>query len=197
MIESGPAALLRVEICQKFDYSISPLGSIQISGVGGHKDCKFFDEVVINSSLAKSWHDLCMEESTCHEMIIDLLKRFSCMKCFNFLHFSISFKYDFHVDAERIIVKCQQISASMVLKNLFYGAKILPLGKSSSLQYVYYRFRSSEQFIHESFSTVYNRKVDYIGSNINCTRKSRSGVGLMQYIEFLCLVEMHIQPGGT
>ena len=31
----------------------------------------FFDEVVINSSLAKSWHDLCMEESTCLEMIID------------------------------------------------------------------------------------------------------------------------------
>ena len=31
----------------------------------------FFDEVVINSSLAKSWLDLCMEGITCHKMIID------------------------------------------------------------------------------------------------------------------------------
>ena len=33
-----------------------------------------------------------MEESICHEMVIDLLKRFSCMKCV-FLHFFVSFKY--------------------------------------------------------------------------------------------------------
>ena len=65
-----------------------------------------------------------MEESTCHEMIIDLLKRFRCMKCLIFCTFSLvlnmifplTLKYDFHVDAERIIVKCQQLSASMVLK---------------------------------------------------------------------------------
>ena len=25
--------------------------------------------------------DLCMEESTCHEMVIDLSKIFSCIKC--------------------------------------------------------------------------------------------------------------------
>ena len=56
-----------------------------------------------------------MEESTCHEMIIDLLKKL-LYEMFNFLHFFISFKYDFHVDAERIIVNCQQLSASMVLK---------------------------------------------------------------------------------
>ena len=87
----------------------------------------FFDEVVINSSLAKSWHNLCIEESTCHEMIIDLLKRFICTKCLIFCTFSFNiFKYDFHIDAERIIVKYQQLSASMVLKIWFYGAKILP-----------------------------------------------------------------------
>ena len=40
---------------------------------------------------------------------------------FLLLHFFISFKYDFHVDAERMIVKmlvkrekCKEISASMV-----------------------------------------------------------------------------------
>ena len=33
----------------------------------------FFDEVVINSCLAKILHELCMQESTCHEMVIDLL----------------------------------------------------------------------------------------------------------------------------
>ena len=31
-----------------------------------------------------------MEESTCHEMVIDLLKRFSCKKCL-FLHVFISY----------------------------------------------------------------------------------------------------------
>ena len=54
-------------------------------------------------------------------MIIDLL-----YEMFNILHLFISFKYDFHVDAERTIVKCQQLSASLVLKIWFYGAKILP-----------------------------------------------------------------------
>ena len=34
------------------------------------------------------------EESTCHKMVIWLLKRFSCMK-YSFLHFFISFKHDF------------------------------------------------------------------------------------------------------
>ena len=45
-----------------------------------------------------------MEESTYHEMVIDLLKIFMSMKCL-FLHFSISSKYDFHIDAERMIAK--------------------------------------------------------------------------------------------
>ena len=38
-----------------------------------------------------------------------------------FLHFYITFKYDFHVDVERMIVKrkkSKQISASMVLKKM-------------------------------------------------------------------------------
>ena len=61
-----------------------------------------------------------MEENTCHEMVIHLSQRFSSMLClflFIFLLLFISFKYDFHVDAERIIVKrenCKEMSASMV-----------------------------------------------------------------------------------
>ena len=45
-----------------------------------------------------------MEESTCLETVIHLSQRFSGMLClFIFLHFFISFKYDFHVDVERVI----------------------------------------------------------------------------------------------
>ena len=47
-----------------------------------------------------------MEESACHEMVIYLLQRFSSMLCF--LHFFISYKYDFHVDAKRTIVKTRE-----------------------------------------------------------------------------------------
>ena len=43
-----------------------------------------------------------MEEGTCHEMVIDILKSFSCMNCL-YLHFFISFKNDFQVDVERMI----------------------------------------------------------------------------------------------
>ena len=68
-----------------------------------------------------------MEESTCHEMVIDLLKRFSCMKCL-FLHFSFSSKYHFHFNAERIIAinpeKCQEISASIFKKKNLMARKI-------------------------------------------------------------------------
>ena len=58
-----------------------------------------------------------MEESTFHDMIIHLSQRFRSMLCLFFVYFVISFKYDFHIDAERIIVKtrkCKEISASMV-----------------------------------------------------------------------------------
>ena len=55
-----------------------------------------------------------MEESTCNEMVIHLSQRFSSMLCYVcffsfvfFLHFFISSKYDFHVDAERMIVKAR------------------------------------------------------------------------------------------
>ena len=41
-----------------------------------------------------------------------------------FLHFFISFKYDFHVDAEMMKVlkheKCKEISASMVKNNVWH-----------------------------------------------------------------------------
>ena len=50
-----------------------------------------------------------MEESTCHEMVVDLLKCFSCIKRSAF-HFFISLKYDFHVDAERMIVRTREMS---------------------------------------------------------------------------------------
>ena len=47
-------------------------------------------------------------------MVIGLLERFKCMKWL-FLFFSISFKHDFHVDAESMIEreKCQIISANI------------------------------------------------------------------------------------
>ena len=48
-----------------------------------------------------------MEESTCHEMVIDLLKIFSCMKClfFALFHSFYTNVYDFYVDSERMIAK--------------------------------------------------------------------------------------------
>ena len=59
-----------------------------------------------------------MEESTCHEMVIHLLQRFSSMLFFfSFLYVFISFKLDFHIDHERMIVKTRELkkmSASMV-----------------------------------------------------------------------------------
>ena len=45
-----------------------------------------------------------MEESKCHGMIINLSQRFSCILCLFFVHLFISFKYDFYVDSERMIV---------------------------------------------------------------------------------------------
>ena len=52
-----------------------------------------------------------MEESICHEMVTHLLQRFSSMFClfYFFLHFFISFEYDFHVETERMIVKTLEI----------------------------------------------------------------------------------------
>ena len=45
-------------------------------------------------------------ESTCYEKVIHLSQRFSSMLClFYFLHSFISFKYDFHIGAERTISK--------------------------------------------------------------------------------------------
>ena len=57
-----------------------------------------------------------MEESTCQELVIDLFKRFSCMKCL-FLHFFISF------DAERMTAETCEISR---FKKISYGVKDLP-----------------------------------------------------------------------
>ena len=68
-----------------------------------------------------------MEESTCHEMVIHLSQRFSRIVFFNFfaiflfLHF-ISFKYAFHVDAERMIVKTREMLRHICvdcLKNMY------------------------------------------------------------------------------
>ena len=61
-----------------------------------------------------------MEESTCYEMVIHLSQRFSSMLdlcCCFLLHFFISFKYDFHVDAEEWWLKrkkCKEMSTLMV-----------------------------------------------------------------------------------
>ena len=56
-----------------------------------------------------------MEERTCYEMVLNLWQRFSSMLCF--FHFCISSKYNFHVNAERMVVKTlemKEIPASMV-----------------------------------------------------------------------------------
>ena len=51
-----------------------------------------------------------MEESACHEMVFHLSQRFISMLCFcMFLHFFISSKYDFHAEAERMIVKTREM----------------------------------------------------------------------------------------
>ena len=52
-----------------------------------------------------------MEESTCHEMVtcIPLSQRFSTCSMLCFFRFFISLKYNFHVDAERMIVKTRDI----------------------------------------------------------------------------------------
>ena len=52
-----------------------------------------------------------MEESTCHEWLF--IYRRDLVVCYvflvSFLHFFISSKHDFHVDAERIIVKPREM----------------------------------------------------------------------------------------
>ena len=52
--------------------------------------------------------------------VIHLSPRFSSTFCCCFLHFIISSKYNFHIDAERMIVKTREISASMVEKNVWH-----------------------------------------------------------------------------
>ena len=56
-----------------------------------------------------------MEESACREMVIFLTQRFS-----NILFFSlfISLKYDFHVDAERMIVKTREMKSDICVDGL-------------------------------------------------------------------------------
>ena len=56
-----------------------------------------------------------MEESACHEMVIHIPQRFSSM-CF--CTFFISFKYDFHVDAERMIVKTRELLRNICVDGL-------------------------------------------------------------------------------
>ena len=61
-----------------------------------------------------------MKERTCHEMVIPLLQRFSSMLClfYFFWHFSISFTYDFHVGAERMIVKTREMKRNISVDGL-------------------------------------------------------------------------------
>ena len=56
-----------------------------------------------------------MEESTCHKKVIWLFKRFSCMK-YLFFAFYISFKHDYHVDAENIRISREM---SIISTNIF------------------------------------------------------------------------------
>ena len=64
-----------------------------------------------------------MEKSTCHEMVSDLLRIFSCMK-YLFLHFFISSKYDFHVDAERMIAKTGEMAKNICVDSYLMARKI-------------------------------------------------------------------------
>ena len=71
-----------------------------------------------------------MEESTCDEMVIDLLKILSCMECY-FSHFSISLKYDFLIDAVRMIIRTREMSRNIFLDGLKYcTAQKSSVGKS-------------------------------------------------------------------
>ena len=55
-----------------------------------------------------------------NEMVIRLSQRFSCMlNLFIFWHFFISFKYDFHVDAESMItVKTREMQRNICVDGL-------------------------------------------------------------------------------
>ena len=53
-----------------------------------------------------------MEESVCHEMVIHLSQRFCGMLGLFFIFFcifSLSFKYEFHVGADRMIVNTREM----------------------------------------------------------------------------------------
>ena len=55
-----------------------------------------------------------MEESTCHEMLIDLLKTFNCMKCLFFCTFSSVLNMIFTLALKELKLKpekCQHFSA--------------------------------------------------------------------------------------
>ena len=55
-----------------------------------------------------------MEESTCPEnVVIDLLKRFIVVLNVYFLHLFNCFKYDFHFDAESMIVRMLEMSRNI------------------------------------------------------------------------------------
>ena len=55
-----------------------------------------------------------MEESACHEMVIFIYRR-DFVVCYVYFHFfffcifSLSFKYEFHVDADRMIVNTREM----------------------------------------------------------------------------------------
>ena len=55
-----------------------------------------------------------MEESTCHKIVIVLLKRFSYIKCLFLLVF-ISFKHDFHNCAESMIIRNKYLQIYKIL----------------------------------------------------------------------------------
>ena len=54
-----------------------------------------------------------MEESTCHKMVIVLLKRFSCMKCFFFCTFSLVLNIILTLTLESMIARAQEMSEDL------------------------------------------------------------------------------------
>ena len=92
---------------------------------------KRFTETVLfrRSIIYNSIVDLCMEESTCHEMVIHLSHRFSSMLCLCIccVQFSLVLNVIFTLTLKELKLKCEnckEISGSMVKK--MYGTILLP-----------------------------------------------------------------------
>ena len=84
-----------------------------------------------------------MEESTCYKTVIGLLKRFSL-----FFDLFISFKHDFNVDAESMIVRTREMP--IISANIFYFT-VRKFFRSEDLSTFY---RSHDKLLREHTTIV-------------------------------------------